>query len=166
MSNMIRLAIVTALMTTNVAWAGAQLESTKSACIAINCGAMTIRGFHQANEPFLVQVYARVGECPRLDGDVQTEDMAMIVFAPSVNYGVLSDDRDFDGGDFRPLIGVDPIPWTGWYTVAVSYFDLDSRVARFNLKYGRYPSGSPNYQPLPTATRQQLKWLGSNVSKV
>ena len=36
------------------------------------------------------------------------------------------------------------VPATGWYTVAIGYFDYDPRIARFTLEYGRYPSGSIN----------------------
>ena len=166
MLNRIGLAIVTALITANVAWAGSQLESTRSACGVLNCAGTTFRGIYQATEPFVVQVFAREGECLRLDIDEQTEDMAMVVMSPSVWDAFISDDRDFDGGDTRPLIGWDLIPWTGWYTVIVSYFDHDPRlVGRFNLNYGRYPGGNVNCQMPAAATAQQLRLLGGDVSR-
>ncbi len=164
-SHRLGLVMVAGLMTCNLAWAGSQLESTRSSCGVINCAGMTVRGIHQANEPFVVQVYAREGECLRLDIDVQTEDMAILLLSPSVNFGLLNDDRDFAGGDTRPLIATEPIPWTGWYTVVVSYFDLDKRVARFNLNYGRYPAGNLNCQPAPAASAQRFQPMGGDLSK-
>jgi len=151
------LAATAASLATCVAWAGTHFDDQPSTCTAINCKAMTIRGVNQSNEPFLIQVFAKAGECLRLDVDTQTEDTALLLLAPAVNYFGLSDDRDFDGGDFRPAIGVDPVPWTGWYTVAISYYDYDDRPAKFNLIYGRYPSGNPNCQPPPTAAGKSAR---------
>jgi hypothetical protein len=127
---------------------------------------MNLRGIQTANEPFIIQVYARAGECLRLDVDSQTEDTALLLVAPAVNYGGISDDRDFDGGDTRPLFALDPVPWTGWYTVAISYFDFDNRSARFNLIYGRYFTGNPNCQPPPAVERQQLAPMADSLLKV
>ncbi len=158
--------IAGALIATSSAWAGPQLESLRAGCTTINCGGMSIRGIHQRAEPFIVQVFAAVDECLRLDIDEQTEDMALVLISPSVNLAGINDDRDFVGGDFRPLFTLDPVPFTGWYTVVVSYFDLDNRVARFNLRYARYRGGNPNCLPPPAATAQTLQPLSSNPSKV
>lgn len=158
--------IAAALISTSPARAGSIVEAFASSCTGINCAGLTIRGVHQRTEPFLLQVFASEGECLRLDVDGQSDDTAMLVATPSVNFGVVSDDRDFDGGDFRPLITVDPVPWTGWYTVAVSYFDLDNRRVKFNLKYGRYPSGNPNCVQAATATAPQIKRFNDAVPKV
>jgi hypothetical protein len=165
MSNKIGVAVVGAMLTANVAWAGSVLEDTVSACTVINCGAMSIRGVHQANEPFVVQVFAAEGECLRLDVDSQTQDMAMLISSPSVNLAGVNDDRDFDGGDFRPLIFIDPVPATGWYTIAVSYFDLGPLVGKFILKYGRYPGGNLNCPIVATSSSPSLERLGGNPSK-
>jgi hypothetical protein len=130
----------------------------------INCSGMTLRGIHQNSEPFIIQVYARAGECLRLDVSEQTADLVMAVLAPSVNFGAVVDDRDV--GDFRPLVFVDPVPQTGWYTVAISYFDYDTVVARFELEYGRYPTGNENCVPPPaTAANSQLEQLGRPSGK-
>jgi len=126
---------------------------------------MTIRGIHQRDEPFVVQVLAAQGECLRIDVDEQSEDMSMLVIAPSVNFGIWNDDRDFDGGDSRPLVNSE-VPWSGWYTVVVSYFDLDHRVAKFTLKYGRYPAGNANCQIQPAVTGQQFERFGVDAGKV
>lgn len=129
-----------AFMTTTSAWAGGHFESALSSCTTINCAGMTIRGVHQANEPFVVQVYAREGECLRLDVSTQTEDTALTILAPSVlEFGIVDDTVDT-----RPIFGLDPVPATGWYTVAISYFEYDPRIARFTLEYGRYRGGNLN----------------------
>ena len=158
--------IAVALISTSLARAGSIVEAFASSCTGINCAGLTIRGVHQRTEPFLLQVFASEGECLRLDVDGQSDDTAMLLITPSVNFAALSDDRDFDGEDFRPLIAVDPVPWTGWYTVVVSYFDLDNRRVKFNLKYGRYPSGNPNCAQALTATAAQIKRLTAPVPKV
>lgn len=165
MSNRIGCVMACALLATTAAWAGAQYESPMSSCTALNCSGMTIRGIQQSNEPFVIQVYARAGECLRLDIGQQSEDAAMVVLYPSVFYEWYNDDRDHDGGDFRPLIGIDPVPWTGWYTVVVSYFDLDDRVTRFTLDYGRYPGGNINCQfEIPAS--QSLKRLNQPANSM
>jgi hypothetical protein len=154
-----------ALISTNPAQAGSMVEAFAATCTGINCAGLTIRGVHQRTEPFLLQVFASEGECLRLDVDGQSDDTTMLLATPSVNFGVVNDDRDFDGGDLRPLILVDPVPWSGWYTVAVSYFELDNRRVKFNLKYGRYPSGNPNCVQSPTATAQQIKRFTESAPK-
>jgi hypothetical protein len=141
--------LASALLTSTPAWAGAMYESPLSSCSTINCGGQTIRGIHQDSEPFVIQVFARSGECIRLDVSTQTEDVAMMMLGTTVNAFLLNDDRDFDGGDLRPLIAVDDLVGTGWYTVAISYFDIDDElpeplVAKFTLEYGRYPTGNIN----------------------
>lgn len=166
MSNKVSLVMAGALITASPAWAGSQIEDTTSACTGINCGAMALRGVVQTNEPFVIQVFAAEGECLRLDIDSQTQDLTMLVAFPSVNFGSISDDRDFEGGDYRPLIQLDPLPWTGWYTVAVSYWDLANTSGKFILKYGRYPTGNPNCVGSVVPTAQQLKLQGGNPSKV
>jgi hypothetical protein len=163
MSNRLWLGILVALAASNAAWAGGQVESTRSTCSPINCAGMTMRGIHQVNEPFVIQVFARAGECLRLDVSTQTADMALLVVAPSVNFGQISDDRDV--GDTRPLLALDALPWTGWYTVAVSPFDVDQATARFTLEYGRYPGGNPNCAPPAAAAAQSFQLMGGDLSK-
>jgi hypothetical protein len=144
MTNRIGFVIAGALLATSTAWAGPQLESTRSTCGAVNCAGMTIRGIHQPSEPFVVQIYAREGECLRLDVREQTEDLAMFVLGPTVWIQGISDDRA--EGDVRPLIVQDPMPATGWYTVVISHFDVVTIAGRFVLDYGRYPTGNINCQ--------------------
>jgi len=138
-----------AVATTGVAWAGAQLESTLSSCSTINCSGMTIRGVHQAREPFVTQIYALRGECMRLEISEQSADTALLVLSPSVLFGQGSDDRD--GADDRPLLLLDALPWTGWYTVVVSNERTGNATVRFELEYGRYPGGNANCQAAAAA---------------
>ena len=165
MRNKIGTAIVGAAMSANAAWAGSVLEDTVSACTAINCLAMSIRGVHQVNEPFVAQVFAKEGECLRLDVDSQTQDLALLVSSPSVNLAGINDDRDFEGDDFRPLIVIDPVPATGWYTVAVSYFDFGPVVGKFILMYGRYPGGNANCAVAATSSSASLERRGGTSPK-
>jgi hypothetical protein len=150
MSNKIAFAVVGALMTANVAWAGSQVEDTVSACTGINCAAQSIRGVHQPNEPFVIQLFSAEGECLRLDIDSQTQNMAMVISGPTVDIFGANFDRDV--GDERPLIFQDPMPATGWYTLVISYEPIGANVAKFILKYGRYPTGNPNCQAPATAS--------------
>jgi hypothetical protein len=142
--------------------AGPQLESVVSGCGTLNCSGMTIRGIHQAREPFVVQIYARAGECLRLDVSDQTDDLAMFVLGPTVDIGGSNDDRD--GTDLRPLIVQDPMPATGWYTVVISIFETVATTARFELEYGRYLTGNINCQS-GAATTQMLSPSSVNPAK-
>jgi hypothetical protein len=155
----IALVIAFAFLTTSTAWAGSHYESALSSCSTINCAGMTIRGIQQANEPFVIQVFAREGECMRLDVSTQTEDTAMVIIATTAGDFASVDDTF----ELRPIFGLDPVPATGWYTVAVGYFTYDPRIARFTLEYGRYPTGSINCSQA-TANQAmapaQLKSLG------
>jgi hypothetical protein len=140
MSNKVIWAIASAFLTTTSAWAGANYESGLSSCTTINCAGMTIRGVQQVNDPFFIQVFAREGECLRLDVSTQTEDAAMLITATTVGDFLPVDDV----AGLRPVAGIDPVPQTGWYTVAVSYFDYSDLLVRFTLEYGRYNTGNPN----------------------
>jgi hypothetical protein len=169
MSNKSRLAIVSTLWLTTAAWAGPQFEAQLSACSGINCAGTTMRGVHQRDEPFIIQIFGKAGECLRLDVSSQTQDMAMAIISPSVWDGAISDDRNFDGGDTRPLLFFDPLPWTGWYTVIVSHFDHAPVTGRFTLEYGRYPTGNANCvtEPVVTAggSSQQSRFTGDFWSR-
>jgi hypothetical protein len=165
MSTRIGVALYVGCLTTGVAWGGTQLEDTVSNCTPINCGAQTIRAVHQTNEPFVIQVFAGEGECLRLDVDSQTQDTVLLLASPSVLAHDYDDDRDLENDDFRPLYLLDPVPATGWWTVAVSYWDWAPTVAKFVLKYGRYPSGNPNCAAATASSASRLKSLGVNTSK-
>ena len=135
---------VSGLLVTNAAWAGALLETQPSSCTTTNCAGMTIRGIVQGREPFVVQIYAKAGECLRLDVSDQTEDLAMQLTGPSVLIGgAVADDRN-GSADRRPLLVYNLLELTGWYTVQVSLRDVTDVNAKFRLEYGRYPGGNPN----------------------
>ena len=149
MSSKVCLAIVIASMTTTAAWAGSQIESILSTCGTINCAGETIRGTHQATEPFVSQVFARAGECLRLDVTQQTADTALRVVGPTVVFTRSNTNRE--AGDSRPLLKLDDLPSTGWYTILVSLQGAGNTVVGFTLDYGRYPGGNANCAGAATA---------------
>jgi hypothetical protein len=163
MKSKLAIVVVGSCLTASAAWAGSQLEDTVSNCTGINCGAMSIRGVHQTNEPFVIQVFSAEGECLRLDVDTQTQDSALIVLSPSVLSAGGNDDRAED--DTRPLFFQDGMPATGWYTVAISYWDWAPTQVKFILKYGRYPAGNPNCAAAATAASVQLERPAGNPAK-
>ena len=165
MLNKFSLVIASVFLTSTAAWAGSHFESALSTCTTINCAGMTIRGIQQSNEPFVIQVFGREGECLRLDVSTQTEDTAFVIISTTTGDFVSADDTF----ELRPIFGIDPVPATGWYTVAIGYFDYDPRISRFTLEYGRYPSGSINCSQA-TATQAMtpgsLKPAGAWTQKV
>ena len=161
MSNKLCLGISAAVLATTAAWAGSQIESRLSACTATNCAGETIRVTHQATEPFVSQLYARTGECLRLDVTQQSANTAIFVVAPRGNAGATSTDRD-PGVDERPLLMLDNLPWTGWYTVIVGFEGAGNTVVRARLDYGRYPGGNANCQPPVAAAAQEFERFGGD----
>lgn len=157
------LMIGSALAVTGAAWAGSQIESRVSACGGPNCAGETIRGTHQATEPFVSQIFARAGECLRLDVTQQSADVGLVVAAPVAPFAASSDDRD--AGDTRPLLMLDMLPWTGWYTVVVAFEDVGNTVVRFRLDYGRYPGGNSNCQAPAAAAAQQFQRLAGEPTQ-
>ncbi len=164
MRSKLAMAVVGSCVAASAAWAGSQLEDTVSNCTGINCAAMAIRGVHQTNEPFVIQVFAAEGECLRLDVDSQTQDLALALVSPSANAIAGNDDRE-EGVDTRPLFFQDEMPATGWYTVVISYWDWAPTQAKFILKYGRYPAGNPNCAAVAAAASSQLVPPAGNPGK-
>ena len=142
MTTKILLGIAVALSATGAAWAGSQIEARLSTCSTINCAGETIRGTHQATEPFVSQVFARAGECLRFDVSDETADTALRVVGPTVNVTFGNNNRE--AGDTRPLLRLNNLAATGWYTVLVSLQSGGNTVVRFKLDYGRYPGGNAN----------------------
>lgn len=155
---------VAASIATTVAWAGAQLESRLSSCTTENCAGETIRATHQAAEPFVTQIFARAGECLRLDVTEQTADVALVVVAPVPPAIVRNADRS--SGDTRPLVKVDGLDFTGWYTVVVGFEDTGNTVVRFRLDYGRYLGGNANCAAPATSAVQKFERLVGDPAKV
>jgi hypothetical protein len=158
------LGIITTVLTASAAWAGSQIESRVSSCDTTNCSGETIRGTHQAAEPFVTQIFARAGECLRLDVTEQSADVALLVAAPAVPSIVRNADRG--AGDTRPLVMIDEIEWTGWYTVIVGFEDVGNTVVRFRLDYGRYPGGNNNCAAPAAAAAQRFERLVGDPAKV
>ena len=151
------LAIAITASATSVAWAGNQIESRISSCTTTNCAGESIRGTHQAAEPFVTQIFARAGECLRLDVTEQSADMALVVVAPVPPAIVRNADRS--SGDTRPLVRVDGLDVTGWYTVVIGFEEAGNTVVRFRLDYGRYTAGNINCAPSTAAATQQFERL-------
>lgn len=158
------IAVVSGCLAAGAASAGSQLEDAVSNCSGINCGAMVLRGVHQTNEPFVVQVFAAEGDCLRLDVDSQTQDMAMTVVAPAAWESAYSDDRD--DADLRPLFFQDGMPGTGWYTVVIGHYAYAPTQGKFVLKYGRYPAGNPNCPAVAVTEGSRLQAPAATSSKV
>jgi hypothetical protein len=131
-----------ALIASGAAWAGSQIESRISTCGSINCAGESIRGTHELTEPFVTQIFARAGECLRLDVTQESADTALRVVGPSVNFTAGNNNRE--AGDTRPLLRLDDLASTGWYTVLVSLQGAGNTVVRFRLDYGRYQGGNVN----------------------
>lgn len=136
-------------------------------CTTTNCRAKTIQGLYTSSnglavgQAWVYQFYAQQGDCLRLDVVSQTSDTEMALVSPNpatgntVNF-VWADD-DLSGG-LRPLIKVDPVPRTGYYTLVLSRFSASAVNASFGIKYGRYNSGNMNCaspSPLPDVPRAQ-----------
>jgi hypothetical protein len=159
MSSKFFLGISATLLTGTAAWAGSQIDSRVSPCTGTNCAGETIRVTHQAKEPFVSQLFARAGECLRLDVTEQSGDTALFVVAPVAGQGASSSDREA-GVDLRPLLLLDNLPWTGWYTVVIGFQGEGNTVVRARLDFGRYPGGNANCQPPATAVAQSFQAYG------
>ncbi len=88
-----------------------------------------------------------------------------MILSPAVTAFGANDDRE-PNVDTRPLFLENSIPATGWYTVAISYWDWAPTTAKFILKYGRYPTGNPNCTVLNRTNGAQFNRLGGDSLKV
>ena len=158
------LVLVVAVAIAGAAFAGSQIESRLSNCSAINCAGETIRVTHQAAEPFVSQLFARVGECLRVDVTQQSADTGLMLLSPLVPLAVASDDRS--DADTRPLLMLDELPWTGWYTLVVGFEGTGNSVVRAKVDYGRYPGGNANCAPPTAAAAQKFDRLVGDPAKV
>jgi hypothetical protein len=91
-------------------------------------------------EPWVVEVYAGVGECVRLFVTTTAFDAKLTVVAPN---GTVYRDDD-GGGMLRPLVKIGSAPVQGWYTVQVAHWSGLPQNANFTLLYGRYTAGNAN----------------------
>ena len=159
------LTIVIATLAAGSARAGSQLDSRISTCTTTNCAGESIRATHQAAEPFVTQIFARAGECLRLDVIQQTADLALLVAAPIPPAIARNSDRD-GATDTRPLLMLDELQWTGWYTIIVGFEDIGNTVVRFRLDYGRYPGGNANCVAPAAASVQKFERPAGDPAKV
>jgi hypothetical protein len=137
------LTIVIATLAAGSAWAGSQLDSRISTCATTNCA----------------------GECLRLDVIQQTADLALLVAAPIPPAIARNSDRD-GATDTRPLLMLDELQWTGWYTIIVGFEDIGNTVVRFRLDYGRYPGGNANCVAPAAASVQKFERPAGDPAKV
>jgi hypothetical protein len=133
-----------AMFAVGFAQASTVRDPTVSASSTINDSIVTING--QLNDtdtgvtPWVIQVFAAAGDCVRLNVSTTNFDSEIVTTAPG---GAVYRDDD-SGGSLRPLVMIDPAPFTGWYTVQVAHWAGSPINADFTLKYGRYTSGNAN----------------------
>lgn len=127
-----------------------EIFDTRNNCTGQNCGSIllngTISGTGAINDPSLIpwtiQVFARQGECLRLDVIREQVDLVMGVIAPGGAY-FFNDDKGGAPCPVCPRVVIGDTPTSGWYTVHVSnFFGQEGSV--FTLRYGLYNRGNPN----------------------
>lgn len=129
-----------------VAKASEIYDPSVSTCTGANCSSVLINGTVTNpagnNHPWVIETYARAGECLRLQTLSQAVDLEMAVTAPN---GSLY--RNDDGGaapcTLCSLVSF-TAPNTGWYTVQLSQFAGTASYSDFQLAYGRYSGGNAN----------------------
>jgi hypothetical protein len=86
-------------------------------------------------------------ECLRLDITSPVQNIntsTSLVLAVIDPFGRVYRSFGRSANDFRPLVKIDDIHETGWYTVVVQRAFDETGPARFTLRYGRYNAGNPN----------------------
>lgn len=120
--------------------------------VGFNCGAKARvhRAFHQRSNRWIGRFYAKQNECLRLDVVRASKDVDMAVIGPHLvdpAYGghIWANDQDGEDGDFStPRVVIDPVPRTGFYTVAIGEWDdVSGAPGNFDLYAMRYDSGNP-----------------------
>lgn len=130
------------------------IDTTIVNCVTANCSSFQLGGvvtnFAGTQHPWVAQVFALAGECLRLEGIFAPNDLALTVTGitrdvngtiPGEQHGWFDDDT---AGGLLPLIEIDPIPTSGFYTVSMFRWAGQAQDTQFVLLYGRYPSGNPN----------------------
>jgi hypothetical protein len=132
------------------AMAGSRIfDNTVSSTTIINGSSLTLPGTvtnpASNNDPFEIQVYARAGECIRLEvtSSLQGVDLETVVRAP--NGSIYRNDDGSGGGVFaNPLVKINNAPNTGWYSVSINHWFGTASYADFVLLYGRYSLNNVN----------------------
>lgn len=137
-------------LSTGSAVAGSRIfDNSLVACGFNNCSSLTIPGTvtnaANNNDPFEIQVYARAGECLRLEvtQSLQRVDLEMVVRAP--NGSIYRNDDGFGGGVLaNPLVKINGVPNSGWYSVSINHWIGTASYADFVMTYGRYNIANMN----------------------
>jgi hypothetical protein len=137
----------------STAWAGPLIFDGLDNCTALNCNAVFLNGISQKNAfgdsvPFVVQLFADVNECMRLDITSESADVEIVLVSPS---GATWRNDDFNG--LRPLITA-RADVKGYYTVQINAFNGNQSINTlqlFTLAYGLYGLNTPNNCPVPRA---------------
>jgi hypothetical protein len=138
-------------------------DPSVSASATINTSAVrldgTIHSFNASANVWTIDVFANVGECVRLDLNVEPADMELVVVAP--NGSVFRNDDRNGALDRRPLVKIASAPNNGWYTVHVSQFAGTATEGNFTLLYGRYTAGNANCgTPTPASVTAEAAAMG------
>jgi hypothetical protein len=129
------------------AFAGPIHDPTTSNCTTANCssvvlgGTLLSLGTGSAGQ-WVQEVFARAGQCVRLQVTQESLDLAMTVVAP--NGAIYENDQGGGACTSCPNVKIGNAPRTGWYTVSVAHFDGAAAEGSFTLAYGTYPAGNAN----------------------
>jgi hypothetical protein len=118
-------------------------------CHGVNCGSRTIGGTVLRSSsfpmPWVGQIGANQGECLRIDIIEQDVDLEAVLIGPNGRVWI---NNDRTAVDQRPLIRVNGVPQSGWYTLQLSHEAGLPVNADFTLAFGRYPlNEAANCQP-------------------
>jgi hypothetical protein len=109
-------------------------------------------------------LFAKTNNCLRLDVEVETEDLEMVVVAPDGTV-FRNDDRNAPT-DRRPLVKIATPPNNGWYTVHIASYNGFVIDTNFTLRYGRYVTGNPNCQnPTTPSFARTSRFLDETKAK-
>lgn len=130
------------------AHAGPIYDPTVSTCTGANCSSIVLGGSlfslgSGSAGQWVQEVFARAGQCVRVQVLSEFTDLAMDVVAPGG--AIYSDDQ---GGVAAcpncPNVKIARAPKTGWYTVNVAQYLGNPAEGNFTLAYGTYPAGNAN----------------------
>jgi hypothetical protein len=154
---MIRLSAISAavLLGLSLPAAASQLVDALSSATGINAAATLLTGtisagrtsgsFAQNAEAWTAEVYASAGSCLRLQINTQGADLAMGVASPSPMNYYYDDDS---AGSFRPVVKIDPAPYSGWYSVNIAHYAGQPVYSDFSCSSGGTTAGTRTF-PAP-----------------
>jgi hypothetical protein len=129
------------------AQAGPIYDPTVSTCTGANCSSVyfggTVLGSGSTTAGQWVQeVFARAGQCVRLQVLSESFDLAMTVVAPDGS--IYANDQGGGSCVNCPVVKINNAPNTGWYTVNVARAFGAAGDGNFTLAYGVYPLNNAN----------------------